>query len=845
MTDYDVTVWLEKQHAWLQEAAIRLQGDKQLSRDDINDLINIITGETKVSPDLSKIAIQTSKPNAVSLLSLENVKGIDRLNPRKPLEFSPDGLSVVYGRNGSGKSGYARILKRVCGKTDEMLKPNIYDSPPAKQNVKIKFNINDDEREVLWDARGPFVPELSSVDVFDGMVGDFYLQKDNEAAYTPQVLTLFTDLVEVCESVAAELEDRKQKLVSKLPVLPTEFSTTQVAQIYSGLDQAKEQQVQEMLSFTEDDSTKLQNLSERLNVDDPTKAAIKLRKTKEQVDNVSDSIKEFYSFIEPTAYENMCKSINNLKEKRRIVEEGAEVLRSSSTLEGVGHAIWKALWEAARTYSEDVAYRGIDYPNVKEHAVCVLCQQELNDDAKQRLQHFEGFVQGKLEKDAKIAEAKLSNAVAKLPDPITKKEWDTTSKAAEISAELSNDIWRFFEQAAAIISRYKESDIGQANSPALRIDNLISSLSELSEQYEQMAIQHEEDAKASDRDKTNHEYLELEAKRWVAGQKDAVKAEIKRIRAIKEYDELKKRTNTRAITNEAGVASKKLVTNAYIERFNNELEKLGASSIKVELAQLRNVKGKGKYRVQLKSAKGEKLGKPAEILSDGEKRIVSLAAFLADVTGKNEKVPFVFDDPISSLDQEFEEATAKRLIELSQDRQVITFTHRLSFLSLVTDNAGDNKTGTICINDEFWGTGEPSDISINEKNPKGALNKLLDEKLAQARKVFEENGKHAYEPLSQAICCEFRIIIERMVELVLMNDIVQRHRSSVQTRGKIDKLALITIEDCNLISTLMGKYSAFVHSQSNESPVALPEPYELMEDIEKAISWHDDFKKRE
>lgn len=164
---------------------------------------------------------------------------------------------------------------------------------------------------------------------------------------------------------------------------------------------------------------------------------------------------------------------------------------------------------------------------------------------------------------------------------------------------------------------------------------------------------------------------------------------------------------------------------------------------------------------------------------------------------------------------------------------------------MVTENSGTNKIKTICINDEVWGTGEPSDTQINTNNPKGALNKQLNEKLVQAKKVFEENGKHAYEPLAQAICCEFRIIIERMVELVLMNDIVQRNRSSVQTRGKIDKLALITIEDCNLISTLMGKYSAFVHSQSNESPVALPRPDELEEDIRGAIAWHDDFKKRE
>ena len=68
-----------------------------------------------------------------------------------------------------------------------------------------------------------------------------------------------------------------------------------------------------------------------------------------------------------------------------------------------------------------------------------------------------------------------------------------------------------------------------------------------------------------------------------------------------------------------------------------------------------------------------------EVLSEGESKIVSIAAFLADVTGKSKKAPFIFDDPISSLDQNFEEAVVQRLIELSHDKQVLIFTHRLSF----------------------------------------------------------------------------------------------------------------------------------------------------------------------
>ena len=43
------------------------------------------------------------------------------------------------------------------------------------------------------------------------------------------------------------------------------------------------------------------------------------------------------------------------------------------------------------------------------------------------------------------------------------------------------------------------------------------------------------------------------------------------------------------------------------------------------------------------------------MLSEGEQRIVALAAFFADATGRNEQTPIIIDDPISSLDYNYEE----------------------------------------------------------------------------------------------------------------------------------------------------------------------------------------------
>ena len=234
-------------------------------------------------------------------------------------------------------------------------------------------------------------------------------------------------------------------------------------------------------------------------------------------------------------------------------------------------------------------------------------------------------------------------------------------------------------------------------------------------------------------------------------------------------------------------------------------------------------KGRVLHRLQLQNATRGSLD---DILSEGEYKIVSLAAFLADVGGKSYPAPFVFDDPISSLDQDFEESVVQRLVELSKERQVIIFTHRLSLLGLMQDYA--KKAGlephVICVRQESWGTGEPGGIPFFAKKPKKSLDFLLNERLKQTSKIFQEQGKEVYEPIAKSICSDFRILLERMIESELLADVVHRYRRAVNTIGKINKLSRITDIDCKFFDHMMTKYSRYEHSQPTEAPVQLPDP---------------------
>ena len=54
-----------------------------------------------------------STGDQVKLVGVRDVKNVNRLRSDERLTFGADGVTVVFGFNGSGKSGYARLIKQM------------------------------------------------------------------------------------------------------------------------------------------------------------------------------------------------------------------------------------------------------------------------------------------------------------------------------------------------------------------------------------------------------------------------------------------------------------------------------------------------------------------------------------------------------------------------------------------------------------------------------------------------------------------------------------------------------------------------------------------------------------
>lgn len=846
----EILVWLQDRHKWILESGRRLLTQESLTDKDYCELTELCKKEAegplkgnKYSFPKGAFAQSTSKN--LRLCSIGDIQGINLLSPRKPLNFGVSNLTLVFGQNGSGKSGYVRILKHSCGARNPGQLHHNFFSAPVTQSCSISYEIDGDPQSHTWDVATGVVENLKTVDIFDASCGQMYVTDENEVTYEPQILSFFSDLINICEEVSRRLAAEIEALCTKKPLLPQEFVATKLGQWYEKIShETRPVELDKKLAWSDTNDIELKELQKRLAEPDPTEKAKQLHK---QNGHLTSLIKETGNFLKLLSDKN-CQTILDMKKSAFTKKEAAKVVAeqvfSNSPLSGVGSEAWKLLWSHARRYSKEQAYKEVKFPFIEDDARCVLCQQPLSEKAKKRFQGFEEYIKGETQHQVELAEKEHIEAFEKISDIPTIDNLNIKIDAIDITEKKQiDDLKNLY-----IALRNRKEQLATVNSmdklPSLpHHAEWLEQATKQSAAKEVLAKGYEEDAKSDNRDELKEKLLGMQTKKWLSQQKAGIAQEVGRLKIINKLKNAKKLTNTAILSRKKGELAKDLITKAYIERFNSELKELGASKIKVELKKTRTPKGKALHQLKLKGAYH---GNPTDILSEGEYRIISIAAFLADVKSKQSISPFVFDDPISSLDQNFEEAVVQRLVDISRDRQLIIFTHRLSLLGLVQDfgKKAGIKPDIICIRSESWGTGEPGDVPVWAEKPQKANNILLDQRLRDARKVFNEKGWQHYEIDAQSLCSEFRKLIEKTIEYDLMADVVQRHRREIQTKNKIEKLSKIKKQDCDFLDELMTKYSRYEHSQSSEAPVTLPDPDELDQDLTALKEWRLNFSNR-
>jgi hypothetical protein len=124
MAKVDLFDWASKRPVWQQDTLRRICEQGCLYENDLdevqsqieaaNGLVPAPTVESRPIEKAHLVDRSESAPKTI-LGSIGPLKNVDRLaTGQNPLRFAVDGITLIYGANGSGKSGYCRIAKKIC-----------------------------------------------------------------------------------------------------------------------------------------------------------------------------------------------------------------------------------------------------------------------------------------------------------------------------------------------------------------------------------------------------------------------------------------------------------------------------------------------------------------------------------------------------------------------------------------------------------------------------------------------------------------------------------------------------------------------------------------------------------
>lgn len=202
--------WLNGRPQWLRTLAATLIASGAIDQLAVNALATQLVG--KKSPASTKDFVPTDFPSTVStgsrveLVGINDLENINALEKGSSLSFGATGLTVIYGDNGSGKSGFARLVKEVVGaRHHQSILPNAFDPAASKnQAAKIAYRVDGVERTLSWPAEQD--ADLTQIHFFDEACGDHYLVNDTELSYRPSALGFLDELIEATDRLRVAVD---------------------------------------------------------------------------------------------------------------------------------------------------------------------------------------------------------------------------------------------------------------------------------------------------------------------------------------------------------------------------------------------------------------------------------------------------------------------------------------------------------------------------------------------------------------------------------------------------------------------------------------------------------------
>jgi len=845
----EIQQWSERLPAWQQDALVRIFEHGQLTEDDIADLYTLLKAGRGL-PDSNQlrgrrftqdmVGTVQSGAGTVRMVAISNLRHVNALAEGKRLELAPEGLSVIYGGNGSGKSGYARLLKKACRARDarEAILPNADKVVSADARATATFTLRsaDGDADVEWIDGAASSDLLGGFAVFDTRCARSYVDEQGETTYAPYGMDLLRGVADACSRLSVRLQAEIDSVVLTAgPFEHLKNRATEVGSLLRGLRVGSSiSEIEKLATVSADEVDEHQRLDRALKEANPRQQAAAARQQAARMTEIALKAERAAQPLAPDTVRELERLIGESKVAKQAADLAAQKFEAAGHIPGTGGDVWVTLFQAARAFASEI-YPRKSLVEMTADDACPLCQQPLGEAAK-RLAAFDEFVEAAAAKAGQQSRERAEEAYRRVVRSSVSLEL-TDADRADVASAGADILTMLDDFQARLTTRQKAIKIAAGDGSWTAVPPLLDNPAALLHAQIEAALQRskELDAVSDEAAAANSRARceELHDRMRLGEVKNAVLAYLAAADLRAKLQSCDGDLKTKPITTKAGELTTKIVSDHLEKALNDEFRALSVDSLRVVMRQ-QNVKGQPLFSLALERA-GQT--KPNAILSEGEQRAIGIAAFLADLSVSGASCGIIFDDPVSSLDHVRRNRVAKRLAVEAKQRQVIVLTHDIYFLSLLRSEA--KLVDADCTIQSLRRTKDGYGVASSALPFEGAKTKDRVKTLRQMHVDIVRFQKEGKDEIAQAMLrsawVHLRQSWERGVEEVLFNGVVQRFDPGVSTL-KLDEV-VVGDDDVRAVYDGMTRCNTVPHDGAEIAQVPLPNADELTQEIERLESW--------
>jgi hypothetical protein len=830
----DIHGWLTTLLPWQQELFLRALSGAPLDVRARDEVLDVLLGDPEAlasarSVRREDLPADLATGSTVELLSIEHVGGVNRLADGEQLRFVPSGLNVIYGSNGSGKSGWARIPKHAgrAHHEEAVLGDAYVDAANRKRPVAmIRWQLAGAERrlDLVLDEVAP--SGLAGMCVFDAACGLRLLTADHEVDYVPLAVEAVRRLHRAHGEVAERLRERLTALQD--PDLPLELFSdgTEVRRQLAALGPESDVEMLRRIARTAD--------PERREIVAREVAAIE----SENVDLLAraaeldaERAETLAAALTGTLAHIGADAVNAARLEREAVKAAEAAADRLSTerfaeepLSGAATEPWLVLWNAAKAFMREV--HGQEFPADHDAALCPTCMQLIQPEARERLLRFEEWVRSDAERQLSRARAAVAARVERLPDinRLRSEHSAVLTAIADADKDIATAMDAWFADAERVTSAIRAGEDAAAVSRPPDIRTWAAARQERAVHYRSLQDPAREQALRT-------ELAELRAREVLATQLTDIERRVERLRQAERIRRAQPQLDTMAVSNRLRTFAASFITRDLESALHAQLHALNFDDVEVIACRTSGREGRPRVGVKVKTKDNIALNK---VLSEGEQRRLALAFFLAEVSVSTpyQGQPIVLDDPVCSIDHQGRRHIARALAQMARDRQVIVFTHELTFLHELQRAARAAQVG---LHAQYVSKRHGHAGRVGPGLPwagKTARQRARD--LNQRQQVLaalhrRDPDSAEYEREAFEFCERLREAFERVLEDEVLGGVVTRGDPGVHPQQL--RAVAWSEEICRLSDLGNAETSPWVHDRSRAANPTPPTPNELQEGL--------------